>query len=106
MIDASGIRAALPPLLSFALLAAVGVSLVASPGADGLFGAFLFEAVEAFELLFLVFQTLDDAVHGGGHEGVGIFRARRVHDHAGVFFARILKKSPNEIENYTDDAEK
>ncbi len=41
MIDASGIRAALPPLLSIALLAAVGVSLVASPGADGLFGAFL-----------------------------------------------------------------
>jgi leader peptidase (prepilin peptidase)/N-methyltransferase len=41
VIDASGIRAALPPLLSVALLAAVGVSLVASPGADGLFGAFL-----------------------------------------------------------------
>jgi leader peptidase (prepilin peptidase)/N-methyltransferase len=37
---ASGIRAALP-LLSVALLAAVGVSLVASPGAEGLFGAFL-----------------------------------------------------------------
>jgi leader peptidase (prepilin peptidase)/N-methyltransferase len=41
VIDASGIRAALPPLLSVALLATVGVSLVASPGADGLFGAFL-----------------------------------------------------------------
>jgi leader peptidase (prepilin peptidase)/N-methyltransferase len=41
VIDASGIRAALPPLLSAALLVAVGVSLVASPGADGLFGAFL-----------------------------------------------------------------
>lgn len=41
MIDASGIRAALSPLLSGAVLAAVGVSLVASPGADGLFGAFL-----------------------------------------------------------------
>jgi leader peptidase (prepilin peptidase)/N-methyltransferase len=41
VIEASGIRAALPPLLSVALLAAVGVSLVASPGADGLFGAFL-----------------------------------------------------------------
>jgi leader peptidase (prepilin peptidase)/N-methyltransferase len=41
VIDASGIRAVLPPLLSAALLAAVGVSLVASPGADGLFGAFL-----------------------------------------------------------------
>jgi leader peptidase (prepilin peptidase)/N-methyltransferase len=41
VIDASGIRAALLPLLSVALLAAVGVSLVASPGADGLFGAFL-----------------------------------------------------------------
>lgn len=41
MIDASGIRAVLPPLLSVALLAAVGASLVASPGAEGLFGAFL-----------------------------------------------------------------
>jgi leader peptidase (prepilin peptidase)/N-methyltransferase len=41
VIDASGIRAALPPLLSVALLAVVGVSLVASPGVDGLFGAFL-----------------------------------------------------------------
>jgi leader peptidase (prepilin peptidase)/N-methyltransferase len=41
VIDASGIRAALPPLLSAALLAAVGVSLVAAPGVDGLFGAFL-----------------------------------------------------------------
>jgi leader peptidase (prepilin peptidase)/N-methyltransferase len=41
VIGASGIRAALLPLLSVALLAAVGVSLVASPGADGLFGAFL-----------------------------------------------------------------
>jgi leader peptidase (prepilin peptidase)/N-methyltransferase len=41
VIDASGFRAALLPLLSAALLAAVGVSLVASPGADGLFGAFL-----------------------------------------------------------------
>ena len=40
MIDASGIRAALP-LLSVALLASVGGSLVASPGLDGLFGAFL-----------------------------------------------------------------
>jgi leader peptidase (prepilin peptidase)/N-methyltransferase len=37
VIDASGIRAA----LSIALLSAVGVSLLASPGADGLFGAFL-----------------------------------------------------------------
>jgi leader peptidase (prepilin peptidase)/N-methyltransferase len=41
VIDGSGIRAALPPLLSVMLLTAVGVSLVASPGADGLFGAFL-----------------------------------------------------------------
>ena len=41
MIDASGIRAALSSLLSVALLATVGVSLVASPGPDGLFGAFL-----------------------------------------------------------------
>jgi leader peptidase (prepilin peptidase) / N-methyltransferase len=41
VIDASGIRAALLPLLSVALLAAVGISLLASPGADGLFGAFL-----------------------------------------------------------------
>jgi leader peptidase (prepilin peptidase) / N-methyltransferase len=38
---ASGIRATLPPFLSFAAVAAVGVSLLASPGADGLFGAFL-----------------------------------------------------------------
>ena len=41
MIDASGIRAALPSLLRFAAVAAVGASLVASPGPDGLFGAFL-----------------------------------------------------------------
>jgi len=41
VIDASGIRASLPPFLSFVLLAAVGVSLIASPGPDGLFGAFL-----------------------------------------------------------------
>jgi leader peptidase (prepilin peptidase)/N-methyltransferase len=41
VIDASGIRAALPSLLSVVLLAAAGVSLMASPGADGLFGAFL-----------------------------------------------------------------
>ena len=42
MIDASGIRAScLQPFLSVALLAAVGGSMVASPGPDGLFGAFL-----------------------------------------------------------------
>ena len=41
MIDASGIRASLPPFLSFAAVVVVGASLVASPGADGLFGAFL-----------------------------------------------------------------
>jgi leader peptidase (prepilin peptidase) / N-methyltransferase len=41
VIDASGIRASLQPFLSIALLIAVGVSLVASPGPDGLFGAFL-----------------------------------------------------------------
>jgi leader peptidase (prepilin peptidase)/N-methyltransferase len=41
VIDPSGIRAALLPLLSAASLAAVGVSLAASPGTDGLFGAFL-----------------------------------------------------------------
>jgi leader peptidase (prepilin peptidase)/N-methyltransferase len=38
---ASGIRASLPPFLSFAVVAAVGVSLLAAPGADGLYGAFL-----------------------------------------------------------------
>jgi leader peptidase (prepilin peptidase)/N-methyltransferase len=41
VIDASGIRASLPSFLSFAVVAAVGASLVASPGPDGLFGAFL-----------------------------------------------------------------
>jgi leader peptidase (prepilin peptidase)/N-methyltransferase len=41
VIDASGIRANPQPLLSLALLIAVGASLVASPGLDGLFGAFL-----------------------------------------------------------------
>ncbi len=41
MIDASGIRASLPPFLSFAVVVAVGASLLASPGAEGLFGAFL-----------------------------------------------------------------
>ena len=41
-MDAARLRASrLQPLLSVALLAAVGVSLLASPGADGLFGAFL-----------------------------------------------------------------
>ena len=40
-MDAARLRASLPPFLSFAVLVAVGVSLVASPGADGLFGAFL-----------------------------------------------------------------
>jgi leader peptidase (prepilin peptidase)/N-methyltransferase len=40
-MDAARLRAGLPPLLSFAAVVAVGVSLVASPGADGLFGAFL-----------------------------------------------------------------
>lgn len=41
-MDAAGLRASrLQPFLSVALLAAVGVSLLASPGADGLFGAFL-----------------------------------------------------------------
>ena len=39
MTGASGIS--LPPFLSFAAVVAVGVSLVASPGPDGLFGAFL-----------------------------------------------------------------
>ena len=40
-MDAARLRAGLPPFLSFAAVAAVGVSLLASPGADGLFGAFL-----------------------------------------------------------------
>jgi len=41
VIDASGIRANPQPFLSLALLVAVGISLVVSPGLDGLFGAFL-----------------------------------------------------------------
>jgi leader peptidase (prepilin peptidase) / N-methyltransferase len=42
VIDASRIRTLSPqPFLSLAMIAAVGVSLVASPGPDGLFGAFL-----------------------------------------------------------------
>jgi leader peptidase (prepilin peptidase)/N-methyltransferase len=41
VIDASGIRARLQPLLVAALLTAAGASLLASPGPDGLFGAFL-----------------------------------------------------------------
>jgi leader peptidase (prepilin peptidase)/N-methyltransferase len=42
VIDASGLRArALQPFLSATLLIAVGASLVASPGPDGLCGAFL-----------------------------------------------------------------
>ena len=40
-MDAARLRASLPPFLSLAVLVAVGVSLVASPGPDGLFGAFL-----------------------------------------------------------------
>jgi leader peptidase (prepilin peptidase)/N-methyltransferase len=40
-MDAARLRASLPPFLSFAVIVAVGVSLLASPGADGLFGAFL-----------------------------------------------------------------
>jgi leader peptidase (prepilin peptidase)/N-methyltransferase len=41
VIDASRIRAGLPPFLSFVAVVAVGISLAASPGPDGLFGAFL-----------------------------------------------------------------
>jgi leader peptidase (prepilin peptidase) / N-methyltransferase len=40
-MDAARLRASLPLFLSFTVLAAIGVSLVASPGPDGLFGAFL-----------------------------------------------------------------
>ena len=40
-MDSARLRAGLPPFLSFAAVVAVGASLVASPGADGLFGAFL-----------------------------------------------------------------
>jgi leader peptidase (prepilin peptidase)/N-methyltransferase len=40
-MDAARLRASLPPVLSFAAAVAVGVSLAASPGPDGLFGAFL-----------------------------------------------------------------
>jgi leader peptidase (prepilin peptidase)/N-methyltransferase len=40
-MDAARLRAGLPPFLSFAVLVVVGASLVASPGLDGLFGAFL-----------------------------------------------------------------
>jgi leader peptidase (prepilin peptidase)/N-methyltransferase len=40
-MDAARLRASLPPFLSFAVVVAVGVSLVAAPGVDGLFGAFL-----------------------------------------------------------------
>jgi leader peptidase (prepilin peptidase)/N-methyltransferase len=40
-MDAARLRASLPPFLSFAAVVAVGVSLVASPGPEGLFGAFL-----------------------------------------------------------------
>ena len=40
-MDAARLRAGLPLFLSFAAVVAVGASLVASPGADGLFGAFL-----------------------------------------------------------------
>jgi leader peptidase (prepilin peptidase)/N-methyltransferase len=41
VIDASRIQPSLQSFLSLALLAVVGVSLVASPGPDGVFGAFL-----------------------------------------------------------------
>lgn len=42
MIDATGRSAShLQPFLSLALLATIGTSLLASPGPDGLFGAFL-----------------------------------------------------------------
>jgi leader peptidase (prepilin peptidase)/N-methyltransferase len=41
VIDASRTDAALPSFLSLTLLATVGASLLASPGPDGLFGAFL-----------------------------------------------------------------
>ncbi|HEV7877740.1 A24 family peptidase [Bradyrhizobium sp.] len=40
-MDAARLRAGLPPFLSFAGVVAVGISLAASPGTDGLFGAFL-----------------------------------------------------------------
>jgi leader peptidase (prepilin peptidase)/N-methyltransferase len=41
VIDASRTHASLPSFLSLTLLAMVGASLLASPGSDGLFGAFL-----------------------------------------------------------------
>jgi len=41
VIDASRIQAAKQPFLSLMLLAAAGMSLVASPGLDGVLGAFL-----------------------------------------------------------------
>jgi leader peptidase (prepilin peptidase)/N-methyltransferase len=41
VIDASSLRASLPLFLSLAALATVSISLVASPGPDGLFGALL-----------------------------------------------------------------
>ena len=63
------------------------------------------EAVQTLEFLFLVLQALNDSVHGGGHEGVGIFRTWSIHDHAGVFLARVLKKTADEIKNDADDAE-
>ena len=41
----------------------------------GLFGAVFFDFVEALEFFFLCAEFLNDALHGGGHEGVGIFCA-------------------------------
>ena len=86
MIDASGIRASLQPFLSLALLAAVGASLVASPGPDGLFGAFLGLLMLAIAITdsrrYIIPNELTAAAFGAGaaarrHRRTGRGLARR-----------------------------
>ena len=42
----------------------------------GVFGAFLFDAMQALQFFFLLPQFLDDALHRRGHERGGIFHSR------------------------------
>jgi leader peptidase (prepilin peptidase)/N-methyltransferase len=51
-MDAARLRAGLPPILSFTVVVAVGASLVAAPGVEGLFGAYL-------SLLMLAIAIID-----------------------------------------------